>query len=521
MEKYENKSIVDIFIKIDDIITKLSNRYSFSVYIEISTTDGSVTTLELLSNEKNEIDISNNILMYKNIAISLNDIVKINIIADEPIKDKIMSELINIDIYNSKHVYTPSHQRRSVKRSRDKAIEDYIYENIENIECIRLNRHENNEKNNILIENNDLSLSIHKTEVLKDLKVSTKNSNVINSIDTYDQDVVTGISLEKVNVLTDKAKEVEVAGPIETKPLNVITNINIEDQEILINKYSTKAVKNIKANECDVISDVDTTYAHDVIGNVNYNDQIINPKSIDIFCIEPINKHVDKEDINSKPLRLDPTGELYIGVVLDDGTFEPLQISKKTLNILDSEVENLLGNIQVENNISKVVKDINTSKETSIKTLDLEYANNLVECRSENIKNIKDIIDIKNEQVNNITNVGDIVNVVSKETLEEISNIVNTKNESIKQINHISIGSAIHSLNVENDFSNVIEDASLNKPSACLRKDIENAFEDDDGVSKENIKGNIEYVGNGIMIVDNKDSCILIYPTSKISSVNR
>lgn len=520
MEKYENKSILDIFIKIDDIITKLSNRYCFSVYIEISTTDGAVTTLELFSDHKNEIDISHNIIMYKNIAISLNDIAKINIIADEAIKDKMMSELKNIEIYSSKHLYAPNYQRRSGKRSRDKDIEDYIYENIENIESIRLNRHVNNEKNNTLAQNSDLSLNIHKTEVLKDLKVSTKNIKVVNSIDTYYQDVVTGVIIEKVNVLTDKVKEVEVAGPIQTKPLNVVTNININDQELLVNKYSTKAVKNITANECDMISDVHTIYAQDVIGNINYNNQIIKPISIDIFCIEPINKYVDKEDINSKPLRLDPTGEMYIGVVLDDGTFEPLQISKKTLNILDSEVENLLGNIQAENNISQVVKDINKSKETSIKTLNVEYVNNLVESRSENIKNIKDIINVKNEQVNTITHVEDTVNVISKGVVEEISNIANIKNESIKQIKQINSGLAIQSLNIENNFSNVIEDASLNKSSEYLEKDIETIVEEDSSLSKENINGNIEYVGNGIMVVDNEDSSIVIYPISKINSVN-
>ncbi|MCR8744519.1 hypothetical protein [Romboutsia lituseburensis] len=520
MEKYENKSIVDIFIKIEDIITKLANNYCFSIYIEISTTDGSETTLELLSNEKNEIDISNNIIIYKNVAISLNDIVKINIRADELIKGRIMNGLKNIDIYNSKYLYNSNYQRRGGKRPRDKNIEDYIYDNSKNIESIRLNSNIGKEKKSTLAENSELSLDLHKTKVLKNTSVSSQSREVVNSIDIYYQDVVTEIDIEKINVLTDKAKEVEVAKPIKTKTLNVVTDINIENQDIMINKSSTNAVKDITTNECDVISDVYPIYTHDVIGNINYNDQIIKPKTIDILCIEPVNKYVDKEDINSKPLRLDPTGEMYIGVILDDGTFEPLQISKKTLSILDSNVENLLGNIQFENNISQVVKDINKSKETSIKTLDVEYVNNLVECRSENIKNIKDLISIKNEQLNTVVNAEETVHVISKETTEEITNIGNIKNESIKQIKYINSGSAIQSLNIENDFSSVIGDASINTSNEDLENDTVDTIDKDGSLSKDDIIGNIEYVGNGIMIVDNEDSCITIYPTSKISSVN-
>ena len=48
------------------------------------------------------------------------------------------------------------------------------------------------------------------------------------------------------------------------------------------------------------------------------------------MIIGPMNNYLSNEEIKNKPLRMDPTGDGFIGVVLDDGTFEPLKVSLET-----------------------------------------------------------------------------------------------------------------------------------------------------------------------------------------------
>ena len=76
------------------------------------------------------------------------------------------------------------------------------------------------------------------------------------------------------------------------------------------------------------------------------------------MIIGPMNNYLSNEEIKNKPLRMDPTGDGFIGVVLDDGTFEPLKVSLETFTIIPNEAKNILANIEsenIENNKSDVV----------------------------------------------------------------------------------------------------------------------------------------------------------------------
>ena len=56
----------------------------------------------------------------------------------------------------------------------------------------------------------------------------------------------------------------------------------------------------------------------------------------------------------------------FIGVVLDDGTFEPLKVSLETFTIIPNEAKNILANIESEDIENKVINNMNIEKEKNI-----------------------------------------------------------------------------------------------------------------------------------------------------------
>ncbi|MGL4913469.1 MAG: hypothetical protein ACRC3Y_13680 [Romboutsia sp.] len=529
MERCDSQLLMETFIKINDIVNNLLDENQFYVHIEITTLDSVVRDIVLSNYDSKNIGITKNMIVYDNTAISLNDIVKVKILSDNSIKDELIVELKSINTSNSKYLYSNSYQRKYNKKINDKNIEEYIQENSENIDSIRLNTiiDVKNDSNRVDIKlnkeevlSNQTSLDIKKIEVVDSVNISTQESEAINSIEMYPQDVIAKIDIEQKKVLTESAKEVEVSKPLKTKSINVITDIDIKDCNVVVNQCSTTAVKEMKQYKHDVVTDISTTYTKGVIGNINNKKQIIKPKTIDILCIEPLNEYVDKSEVNSKPLRLDPTGERYIGVVLDDGTFEPLKLIQKTITVLDEDVKNLLGNIEDENQISKVVEDVKSIKGDSLKSLDIEYIDNVAEYKSENLKDLKNIINSQKCIINSVTNQNDTVHVVTKEKTEEISDIKNIRQIPIQQIKDIKTVPVIKSAQIISDSKSVIEDVDLSKVDTEVVKDMKVENIKEDCLSKEKINGSIEYVGDGIMIVDNGDLDITIYSTSKINSVN-
>lgn len=527
MERYDTNPIVEIFIKVNDIITNLPYEKDFYIQLKITTIDGNLTKLELSNNKDKSIDITKNIIVYDNVAISLNDIVKINISGDNLIKNELMMELKTTNIYNSRYACNTNYQRRYNRKMNNRNIEDYIRENYKNIDSINFNSIQYNdyikEYSNINKENvlsDKTYLDVKKGEVLSSVNLDTQETEVINFIEICNEDIISKIDIEEKSILTKNAKEVEVAKPIQTKPINVTTDIDVKDFNIVVNQSSTTAIKDIKENQSDVVKNISPTYVDSVLGNINIKEQLIKPQTIDILYLEPFNEYIDKNELNSKPLRLDPTGERYIGVVLDDGTFEPLKISQKTITIIDGEVNNLLGNIDNKNQIDKVVKDVEHSKESMIKSLDIKYTEGIVEYKTENLRSIKDVINIKHDIVNSITNEEDTVYVVTKEETEVINSIKNIDNKPIMQINDIETTPVIKAVEIISNSKDVVEENKLKKENVNVVKDIESVENKNIISSKELIKGSIEYVNDGIMIVDNGDLDITIYSISKINSVN-
>ena len=247
--------------------------------------------------------------------------------------------------------------------------------------------------------------------------------------------------------------------------------------------------------------------------------QLIQPKSVDILFIEPSNKNVNKEEIKDKYLTCDPTGENYIGVVLDDGTFEPLKVSMETITVVPNNVKNILINIDENKNIiNKVVKDIEYSKANFTEFLDIEYKDNVLE-KEENETQINNIITTSNRTINNVVNEDETATVVTKDHMESIKSIKNIEYDSVSKINNIEKIDVISSAQTIENKKYVVEDVKLDKEPTNLISNIEIVKEKIPIPLKENIDGIIKLVGGGVMIVENNDSCITIYSTSKISKI--
>ena len=534
MEKnYDTKSIAEVFMIIKELVYSRPYEEKFSVYVEIITTDGLSNKIKIANDKQNQIKINSNIIMYNKTAISLHDIVKIKIltnsIEDNTFKNIFIKELKNITIYNYKKAYNSnsSYQKRYNNRFKNKDIQSYIENNCKEIKSINHDgiKFDNYSKKIINVDvedvlNNKTSLDIKKKNVLDNVDINLEECNVINSIEKSTVNVIKGFDIEEKLVLTNNSKEVEVAKPVKIKEVEVITNLDTKEYNVVIDQGPTTAIKEITENKSEAIIGVIPSYLKGVIGNIDKEKQIIKPKTIDILGLEPINKYVDKNEVNGKPLQLDPTGERYIGVVLEDGAFEPLKIELKTVTVLQDGTINLLGNINKDSQIKQVVESIDELKADLLKSLNIEYTQNVAEYKEENLKQIKGIINTSSDIVNSITNKNDTAHVVTKDETELMRNIQKIHYNSIQKIDDIKTVSVIKSARLVSTQNSVIEDVKLNKEDTKVVKDIDTIDEKVPSIAKENIDGNVETVGDGIMVVNNDNLDITIYCTSKISSVN-
>ena len=329
MEKnYDTKSIAEVFMIIKELVYSRPYEEKFSVYVEIITTDGLSNKIKITNDKQNQIKINSNIIIYNKTAISLNDIVKVKIltnsIEDNTFKNILIEELKNITISNYKNVYNPnsSYQKRYNNRFKNKDIQSYIENNCKEIKSINHDgiRFDNYAKKIINVDvedvlNNKTSLDIKKKNVLDNVDINLEQCDVINSIEKSTVNVIKGLDIEEKLVLTNNSKEVEVAKPVKTKEVEVITNLDTKDYNVLIDQCPTTAIKEITENKSEAVIGVTPSYLEGVIGNIDKEKQIIKPKTIDILGLEPINKYVDKNEVNGKSLQLDPTVEHYKGVI--------------------------------------------------------------------------------------------------------------------------------------------------------------------------------------------------------------
>ena len=311
----------------------------------------------------------------------------------------------------------------------------------------------------------------------------------------------------------------EVSKPIYTEDINVLTNLEIKDYPISTSQIPAQAIGDISQNKIEAITNINPQYLENTISNIDIQRQIIPPKTVEVLDLAPVNRFINKHELDGRLLRLDPTGENYIGVFLDDGTFEPLRLTFKTFSVIPEDTINIVGNIY-RSHLKNSLSDMDISKDTLIKSLDIDYNNDLVKYQSENMLPLSDFIIQHKSIIKNITNEAETASVVSKNSYETINSIKNVKHSTIENISDIKMSPVVNSTELVKSNHQVIENINLDKNTSSVVKDIDLNNKDINSLKSEDINGVIEFTGNGLMVVSDNDSDIVIYSIPKINSVN-
>lgn len=532
MDKYyDAKSVENVLAMLKGVVHNISNT-DFYLSVDITTTEGLCKTVKISNDSNEEIEINKNIIIYNNTAISLRDIIKMKVsldnLEDKNLKNLLYKRLKSIAMYNTKSPQSRSQglNRRYNYKQEDDDIENYIQKNYSNIKTISYNGIKDESKSitmNVEVRDvlsTDSAVEVRKEAVIESVNTSFEKSNVVNDIEENVIEVINEIDFEQKHVLTKDAKEVEVAKPIQTKEVEVVNNLDILEYEVMVNPTPTTLVKEVKPNSLEVIEELEINNINGAIVDINKEKQIVKAKRVEILGIEPINQYVDKRELSGKILRFDPTDENYIGVVLDDGTFEPLKIELKSYNVLDDDTVNYIANIDKDNQVKTIVKDVKTYKKDVVENISVEYNDDVVEYSGKKVRQMNDIIRASKETINSVENKSETVKVVTKEKTDIINNISNVNNIEVSKIEKINTIPVIDDIEVETKTKPVISDVTLNKKNEAVIKSIESITEDKQDLVSDNIEGSIELVGGGIMVVEDDKENITIYSTSKIKSVN-
>lgn len=500
---YDNKSIENILLMLNRFVHNSSNQNLF-INVDITTTEGTCKSLKLSNNENNIIEVNKNIIVYNNTAISLKDVVKIKFsiknIDDNNLKNILYKNLKNtiLDRSRNNQIRNQNPNRIYNYKSEEYNIENYIQRNHDKIKKVSYNGITNED-----ILSTNTTVDVYKENIIKDININLTTSDVVNSIEHSDINVVTDINTDKIEVLTNDAKEIEVSKPIKTEKVEVVSDLDISPYNIMLSQESTTAVKDIKENISKAITSLDIENINSALVNVNEK-QIENSKKIDILEIEPYSKFINKNELNNKELIVDPTGERYVGVVLDDGTFEPVKIKLKTYNVLQDNTLNYISNIDVANQLKTLVSKVTEYTKDFIEKIQIEYNNDLVEYNN-NTVNLNDIIKVYKQKINNVLNTDDTAYVITKDKTQTINNINNIDSTTISKIDKLNVKPVVDNINVDIEKKDIISDIDFNKFN--------------NNKVEEYINGNISLVSGGIMVVEEDDD-IVIYSTAKIKSVN-
>ncbi|WGX75410.1 hypothetical protein QJS64_15625 [Paraclostridium bifermentans] len=534
-QKTTIQALIDTIILIEDLSYIVGYEKYFVVPISITTDDGSIIDMVISNSKDDTILINNDIIIYKNTAINLSNITKVKIltqnIPSSKFKSLLLKKLENLVTFDNStynfNSFSNSNEINSFNQFNSTPnIQDYINENIENIKTVSFNTplktsHTLDTKtmyDNVLNESSYLDIT--KENILTDFNLDVNNIDVVSHIEKLNSNLVSNIEIDEKSVLTDKSNEVEVSKPIYTNPIDVLTDLDISNYEVSINPTSTSAIDKVNTATIDCLSDIDIFDLKNTLSNIDENTQIVKANTIEILDFSPINKYVNTSELDGKPLIVDPTGERYIGVVLDDGTFEPLKITQKKLTVIDEDVNNLLGNIDVKSQLNSAISSISKNHTPVVNDIAVSYNTKITEYNNKNIASLKSSIKMKKQQIKNITNSPEITKAVCKGNFETISSLNRIDKTDISHIADVQYNTAIDNIDVKKNKQYVVEDLTFNKDISNVLSGFELRSIDHLSKSYEQINGTVDYVGNGIVIVNNNDSNITIYPITKISVIN-
>lgn len=534
-QKTAIQSIVNTLNLIEDLSYIVGYKNYFFVPISITTDDGSVSKMLISNSKKDTLIINKDVIIYKNKAINLNNIVKVKILTQNipygKFKQLLLKKLENLVSFdNSSYGFNSLSTSNNFNTFNNfniySNIQDYIIENKENIKTINFNNPlKTNHKLNAEVTYNNVlneltNIGVTKENLLKDFDLGVNKVGFVSHIEKVDSKLISSIETEEKLVLSDKSSETSVSKPLDIESIDVLTNLDVKQCNISVNPTPTKAVSNIIENTVDCLSSINTCNLKNTLSNINTETQIVKTKTIEVLELTPLNKFIDKSSLDGKPLMLDPTGERYVGVVLEDGSFEPLKINLKKLNVIEENTKNLIGNIDVQSQLNSVISDISTSCTNVLQSLDVNYNNNLAQYNNKKIIPLESAIDLQKKPIKNIINKPENIKVVCKDNLEAIHSIKDINHCNIEHISDIKYDASINKIDIKKNKQSVVSDINFDKKVSNVLSNIELYNIDHESNHSEEIDGTIDYVGNGIVIVNNNDSNITLYPITKISVIN-
>ena len=245
--------------------------------------------------------------MNDNVAISMDNITKIKILNnnDNPNFKKLLIQEIKDSTIDEENNYrydsNIGYSRAFLNKSKDKNIEDYIRRNYKNIKNINYNAIKNDNKissienitsEEVLKHNTDLDVNTKKS--LKNIELEKSEKGVVENITSEKKNIVKDIKIEKKKVLTTNCEDVEVSKPIKTNKIGVLSDINTQNYNVVINQSKTKVVKELNQNKLTSVRDIESTYVNNVIKDIDINEQIIKPETVELLIIGPMNKYLNK-----------------------------------------------------------------------------------------------------------------------------------------------------------------------------------------------------------------------------------
>lgn len=389
IEQYTNP-ITKFLRRINGIVLNMNcHNENNELRIQITNIYGIVNMISIKQDKSNYIDIDNEAIKYKDMVIFLSEISKLKILIDN-----------NSDIIFTNTIKREMNKLISENKVGD-IIEVYIGENFKDIDIIEgRDMLENNkiidieadiDNNNILNRANDIADMFRAS--------SDMRKNTINVYEEVE---------DEEKLLANKLNFNDINPPIQVRDVNIITDVKVKDYNVVTKPSAVNVIENIVENKSEAVIDVKQTLLDGVIGNIDKDKNILETITLEILSLETINKYISYNEIKGKPLRVDPTGEGYVGIVLEDGTFEPLSVTLNKVKVLPHEIINVLGDLDYDSNLKKVVENIDsTNKKSFVESLNINSRKNVVEYKDENLNKVKELISFSKDTVSSITNKND------------------------------------------------------------------------------------------------------------------
>ena len=518
-------SIRQTFLEIINAV-KNTDGINFNVDVEITTKNGVISTVNFSKLNINNINLTETTLIIDDIAISLCDVVKINVLSAPVLGTTFPATLLNALKNITVNSYYPNKYSKNSSCSNCKSLDvkcaqgmqNYINKNMGSIQTVGYTGSVSEVKDinavsNIttidVIENanitssstpvlNSASLDIQETPVLNSATISsqtipvldsanlaTQTTSVTKSVTPNQMQVVDDVVLNNTTLLSGiTAIPTEVASPLNTTPTTVISNVGLTAE----NSF----VESIQTTPQQVVGTITPTNGT-AVTNI--------PDGVDITGVVSgitTPKQVTPETINIPGITSTGTGALTITIPATsiDGTnpVAPITINVKSggqdINFTGNTSKFVLGDgssiigYDAGTPASSTVKQIGIpTTDTFVKTIQSTNEQVIKEVTPQNVTG-KLVTTADSTTINNVNNptIKTVIQSVSS-TPETVNTVTSVNKVNVDDLFTSEVTDVLSSATLNTTNKNVVSSTTLNKTtenvlsSVTLNTTSENVLE--------------------------------------------